>query len=167
MLPTTLVAGTTGTALPRRRGERPRTTTTNPHSQRDQQPSRPWSEEVAAHAASLEGVVLGPSGRAPPGTVGFHLEPDFARGPDRAFLLGREFGHVHPAPDHSLHLTLPPTLRAVAIAAGWAEPHPLAGATSVSADIVMIYAPRDAAELAAVAILVTAAWSYARDLRTQ
>jgi hypothetical protein len=147
-----------GATLPARSGPRPRTTTINPHMQIDQQPARPLTAALVEAVHALPGVVLAPSRRAPPGTIGFHLEPARATGPAEAFLLGTEFAHVHPVPDSSLHLVLPEPLRGQAIAAGWAEPHPLAGYPSVSPGTVMAYAPRDEAELEVVTTLVTAAW---------
>ena len=147
--------------LPARPGPRPRTTPTNPHSQIDQQPPRPVIETLTARLAAMPGVLVGPSERAPLGTVGFHLPRAGARGPEEAFLIAQEFAHVHPDPDGSLHLTLPPGLREAAVAAGWAEPHPLAGRPSVSPQTVMAYAPRNAAETDLVAGLVEAARRYA------
>ena len=73
-----------------------------------------------------------------------------------------EFAHLHAAPDASFHLTLPEPLRQQAIDTGWAEPHPLAGHPTVSPNIVMVYAPRDRAEVETVMSLVTASWAFAR-----
>lgn len=154
--------GHTSADLPTRAGSRPRTTTTNPHTQIDQQPHEPLSETIVSHAAALSDVRLGPSERAPPGAIGFHVAGR-SRGPDRAFMLGDEFAHVHPSPDVSLHMTLPEPVRSEAIAKGWAEPHPMAGAPTVSRDIVMVYAPREESELAVVLGLVTRSWEYAAD----
>lgn len=151
-------------ALARRVGPRPRTTSNNPHSQLDQQPRRDVIEDLIERLGQMRGVLVGGSLRAPPGTIDFHLPAEGARGPLEAFLLGREFAHVHPDPDGSLHLTLPPGLREAAIAAGWAEPHPLAGRPTVSPQIVMVYAPRDAAEVALVTDLVEASRRYAAGL---
>ncbi|EPX63552.1 hypothetical protein D187_005959 [Cystobacter fuscus DSM 2262] len=65
-------------------------------------------------------------------------------------------------PGSALSLPLPEPLRSKAIASGWAEKHPLTGYPSVSRDIVMVYAPRDPAEIEVVTTLVTASWRYAR-----
>lgn len=157
----TMTRGLPAPTLPARPGPRPAVTRANPQTQLDQQPEAPFTAALIAHAAGLPGVHLAPSGRAPRGTIGFHLDPGSARGPDRMFMLGSEFAHVHPGPDHSLHMTLPPAVRAAAIAAGWAAPHPMAGQPTVSADLVMVFAPRDRAELAVVVDLVSAAWDYA------
>ncbi len=109
----------------------------------------------------LPGVEPGPSRRALPGTLGMHLCHAHARGAARAFLIDREVAHVHPGADASLHLSLPEPLRGRAIAAGWALPHPLAGAPTVSPDTVMVYAPRDEQELETVTALAQAAWDNA------
>lgn len=162
--PTAPDAGTSvaDLALPVRQGSRPRTTPTNPHSQLDQMPTPLLSQELAKRIAQLPGIRLGLSGRAPPGTIGFYLKEQDARGPEEAFLLGLEFAHLHPSPDGSLHLPLPEPLRSKAIASGWAEKHPLAGHPTVSRDIVMVYAPRNPAEIEVVLTLVSASWRYAR-----
>ena len=148
--------------LPARAGTRPRTTSSNPHMQLDQQPPRAVVDALLARLRAMPEVEVAPSLRAPPGTIGFHLPRALARGPEDAFLIGREFAHVHPDPDGSLHLILPPGLREAAIGAGWAEPHPLAGYPTISALTVMAYAPRDAAEVGLVAYLVEASRRFAR-----
>lgn len=96
-----------------------------------------------------------------------YLKRDLARGPIDAFMLTTEFAHVHPAPDFSLHLTLPEPLRTEAIAAGWAEPHPLAGYPSISDLVVLLFAPRDVDELGVAKRLVKASWAYAKDGRAE
>jgi hypothetical protein len=151
-------------ALARRAGPRPCTTVANPHSQLDQQPPREVIDDLVVRLQRMDGVLVGGSLRAPPGTIGFHLPLARARGPVEAFLLGREFAHVHPDPDGSLHLTLPSGLREAAILAGWAEPHPLAGRPSVSPQTVMVYAPRDEEEVEVVTALAEASRRYAAGL---
>jgi hypothetical protein len=147
-------------ALAPRIGQKPRTTTTNPHQQYDQF-ATPEALRAALDAVkNLAGVRLGPSQRAPYGTVGLYL--DEGRGPEEAFMLESEFAHFHPIPDGSLHLTLPPGIREDAIATGWAEPHPLAGYPTVSKQLVLIFAPRTHEEAKTVAALVEASWAYAR-----
>jgi hypothetical protein len=77
-------------------------------------------------------------------------------------MIGREFAHLHPAPDHSLHVALPPEIARQAIDAGWAEQHPAAARGLVPEGTVMLYAPRDDAEAEVVARLVSASYDYAR-----
>ena len=79
-------------------------------------------------------------------------------GPDEAYLVpqGREFAHLHPSYDGSLHLTLPPAQAADLVAHGWGVFHPWAG-TRLSAGFVMLFGPRTAQELETVAGVVAAA----------
>ena len=79
-----------------------------------------------------------------------------------AFLVPRagEFAHQHPSYDGSLHLALPPALAADAVAKGWAVAHPLAG-IRLARGMVMIYGPRNEAELATVAGIVETSHAYA------
>lgn len=147
--------------LPERQGPRPETTTTNPHSQLTQQPETVLSDALLERLAELEAVRFGPSNRAPRNTVGLHVEDGPVSGDPDAFMLDREFAHVHPVPDSSLHMVLPEPLRRAALDAGWAEPHPLAGEPTISKDIVLVFAPRDEGELDVVDRLVRAAWGYA------
>ncbi|MGL4404543.1 MAG: luciferase family protein [Notoacmeibacter sp.] len=145
--------------LPKRVGQKPRTTTTNPHQQYDQF-ATPAALQAALDAVKdLAGVRLGNSMRAPYGTIGLFV--DDGKGPSDAFMLGREFAHFHPIPDGSLHLTLPTGIREDAINAGWAEPHPLAGYPTVSKQIVLLFAPRTDEEAKVIASLVKASWAYA------
>ena len=149
--------------LPVRNGDRPRTTPTNPHTQLDQQPSDSrWTEELARRVFDLPGVVEKPSRVSVPGARALVLEPDEPTGPSQAFLIDREFAHLHPAPDHSLHAMLPPELVTEAVAAGWAEPHPVALRGLIPATAVMLYAPRDEAELETIERLVRASHAFAR-----
>ena len=74
-------------------------------------------------------------------------------GPPDAFLVGREFAYLHPAPDRSLHMTLPGGVAKRAVDAGWAQPHPAIGAGQAPATAVMIYAPRTPDEIDVVLAL--------------
>jgi hypothetical protein len=150
-------------ALPTRTGDRPRTTPTNPHTQLDQQPSDlTWVEELAHRVFSLPGVVEEPSGISVPGARALVLAPGEPSGPPEAFLIDREFAHLHPAPDHSLHAMLPIETVTEAVDAGWAEPHPVALRGLIPATAVMLYAPRDEAELDVIESLVRASHAFAR-----
>jgi hypothetical protein len=150
-------------SLPPRTGERPRTTPTNPHTQLDQQPSDlRWVDELARRVFSLPGVVEEPSGISVPGARALVLAPGEPTGPPEAFLISREFAHLHPAPDHSLHAMLPTEAVAEAVDAGWAEPHPAALRGLIAATAVMLYAPRDNAELDVIEGLVRASHAFAR-----
>ena len=149
--------------LPTRAGDRPRTTPTNPHTQLDQQPTDlRWVEELAKRVFALPGVLDEPSRISVPGARALILAPGEPTGPPEAFLIEREFAHLHPAPDHSLHAMLPPELVDEAIEAGWAELHPVALRGLIPRTAVMLYAPRDEAELDVVERLVRASHGFAR-----
>jgi len=149
--------------LPMRAGPRPRTTPTNPHTQLDQQPADPQViEELARRVFALPGVVEAPSRISVPGARALVLAPGEPAGPPQAFLIDREFAHLHPDPDRSLHAMLPIETAAEAVEAGWAEPHPVALRGLIPPTAVMLYAPRDAAELEVVERLVRASHAFAR-----
>jgi len=97
-----------------------------------------------------------------PGARAAWLDRSLAQGPPEAFIIGSEFAHIHPLPDGSLHAALPPALAEEAIAAGWAEIHPVARRGLIPMNIVMLYAPRDAAELNVVLGLLRAGYEHAR-----
>ena len=149
--------------LPRRPGARPATTPTNPHTQLDQQPGDPAIvEELARRLFALPGIVEEPSRISVPGARAATLAPGEPTGPPEAFLIGREFAHLHPSPDHSLHAMLPLDVAAEAVEAGWAEPHPVARMGMIPPTAVMLYAPRDESELAVVEALIRASHGFAR-----
>jgi len=151
------------TPLPRRAGSQPRTTPTNPHTQLDQQATDPWfAEELARRVFELPGVVEEPSRISVPGARALTLAPGEPTGPPEAFLIEREFAHLHPAPDLSLHAMLPLDVVTEAVDAGWAEPHPVARQGLIPATAVMLYAPRDEAELDVIERLVRASHAFAR-----
>jgi hypothetical protein len=149
--------------LPQRAGPRPRTTPTNPHTQLDQQPADlRLTEELARRIFSLPGVLERPSGISVPGARALTLAPEEPTGPPEAFLIDREFAHLHPHPDRSLHAMLPTGLVEQAVEAGWAEPHPVALRGLIPPTAVMLYAPRDDEELDVIEQLVKASHAFAR-----
>jgi hypothetical protein len=149
--------------LPRRPGNRPQTTASNPHTQLDQQPSDPaLVEDLARRLFALPGIIEQPSRISVPGARAATLAQGEPTGPPEAFLIGREFAHLHPAPDHSLHAMLPPDVVAEAVDAGWAEVHPVARMGMIPSTAVMLYAPRDETELAVVETLIRSSHAFAR-----
>jgi hypothetical protein len=144
----------------RRAGARPRTTPTNPHTQLDQTAPLALQEELFARAVALPGVVTGPSLVSVPGARAFHL-PGCQHPAEAGFMIEREFAHLHPASDGSLHMSLPPAIVQAVVDNGWAEYHPLAGKYGLPRNIVMVYGPRDHAELEIVAGLLGASHDHA------
>ena len=145
--------------LPRRSGERPLTSKPTrsdpkPHAQLTDNAPLELQEELVERATGLPGVSLAKSLVSVPGARAFVLAEDLARGGPEAFQAGREFAHIHPPHDGSLHLTLPEPIAAEAREKGWGEPHPVSGT-------MMVYGPRDAEELEAVWRLLAASYSFA------
>jgi phospholipase/carboxylesterase len=148
--------------LPQRRGPRPRTTRSNPHTQLDQNAPEELQRALAARIFALDGVEERPSVISVPGARALWLREECGAGGQDAFLVGREFAHLHPLYDGSLHAALPPEVAASAIEAGWAEPHPLALRGVVPGTIVMLYGPRDLRELEVIGNLVAVSFEFAR-----
>jgi hypothetical protein len=106
-------------------------------------------------------VVWQPSGISVPGAEALCLEEGAGEGPLEAFMIGREFAHLHPDPDQSLHVMVPEALAERLIADGWGELHPVARMGLLPLTAIMVYAPRDEEEVAVVARIVAASHAFA------
>lgn len=147
--------------LTQRPGQRPRTTLTNPHSQLDQHPDTAIIAELTNLCFTLPNVIEKPTAISVPGSRALWLRDGTPIGSRLAFLVGREFAHIHPLPDGSLHLALPQVITQAVIEQGWGEQHPLARSGFIPPTVMMLYAPRDADELAVVFELVQASYHFA------
>jgi phospholipase/carboxylesterase len=149
-----------GGLLPEREGPRPAVSWTIPQQQESDNSPDGLQEALFARMSALPGVESGPSRISVPGARAI-LAPD-ASGPEEAFLVpsAREFAHLHPTHDGSLHLVLPVDLAADAVAKGWAQVHMLAG-IRLSPGFVLVYGPRTEAELDVVAGIVEASHRFA------
>ncbi|QIK75007.1 luciferase family protein [Nocardioides piscis] len=149
-----------GGTLPARTGDRPEVHFRIPQSQLTDTSPPQLQEALFARLSGLDGVDSGPSMISVPGARGL-VAPD-ADGPDDAFLVAevKEFAHLHPEHDGSLHVALPHDLAADAIAKGWAQSHMWAG-VRLSPGFLMVYGPRDEAELDVVAGIVEASHRHA------
>jgi hypothetical protein len=141
--------------LPSRAGPPAETIGPAPHSQVSQQAPHELQRELATRALALPGVHAAESLVSVPGALAFVLDEDNAAGPREAFQAGREFAHLHPPYDGSLHMTLPPGLADEAYAKGWGEPHPYSGTP-------LIFGPRDGDELEVVWTLLHASYTFAK-----
>lgn len=133
--------------FPARPGVRPTTTDVNPHTQLDQNAPIDLQDRLRDHALSLPGVRSGRSNVSVPGAVAFFLDepPRPATVPD---LFNREWGHIHPHYDGSLHLILPTPDAERLIDLGWGEYHNVVKLGMVPPVVIMLYGPRDEDELA-------------------
>lgn len=141
-------------ALPPRPGPPPQVAGPRPHAQVSQQAPPGLQEELAERALALPGVSGAPSLVSVPGARAFVLDEETAAGPPEAFQVGREFAHLHPTHDGSLHMTLPAQVAAEAFELGWGEPHPVSGTP-------LIFGPRDEEELEVVWRLLRASYRFA------
>jgi hypothetical protein len=151
------------TEWPARIGARPVTTGREiPHDQLDQFSPPEIREQLVAEAKALPGVFTGPSQVSEPSSLALRMRD--ASGPEEAFLMPGldEFGHIHRS--GFMHLILPKGLIETLTPLGWIEPHPITRRPDFPDDIVMLYAPRDEAELAVVVAAMTASWERASGL---
>lgn len=86
------------------------------------------------------------------------LDKSQALGPKEAFLGGTEFAHLHDVFDTSLHLCLPIERAREICELGRGEPH---GYAEQGTEI-MVYAPRDEAEIQTVLAIVSESLAFAR-----
>lgn len=98
-----------------------------------------------------------------PGSVAFFLDKP-AGEPLVPDILGGEWGHIHPHYDGSLHMQVPIATASKLIDAGWAEHHTLVGKGILPPIIIMVYGPRDEAELEVVKFAVGQAYVAAGGL---
>ncbi|KGN42311.1 luciferase domain-containing protein [Knoellia aerolata] len=149
-----------GGRLADRRGMRPEVSWRIPQQQLSDTSPVPVQERLFARISGLPDVSSGESRISVPGARGLVLGA--SSGPDEAFLVPevREFAHLHPAHDGSLHLALPPGQAADLVAHGWGTPHPWAG-SRLSLGFTMVFGPRDDDELEVVAGIVAASHAYA------
>lgn len=147
--------------IPERQEVSPETTDTNPHKQLSQNAGRELYEALAEEMFAVPDAVERPSRISVPGARALVLEEGIEAGPRKAFMIGREFCHLHPPDDGSLHMCLPPETADLAQQRGWAELHPVANSGGIPETTVMVYGPRDEEELDVVLSLVRASYRYA------
>ncbi|WP_371677833.1 luciferase family protein [Streptomyces sp. NBC_01276] len=137
-----------------REGVAPRVFGPAPHGQGSQISPIMLQEELWERMRALPYVYMAPTLVSVPHARALFLPEGIGTGPAEAFQGGREWGHIHPHHDGSLHVTLPPETEADVIAAGWGVHHPVQ-------DVTLVYGPRTAAELETVWQIVQASYRYA------
>jgi len=130
--------------LPPRKGERPITRKGTPHQQLNQNPDIRIYKKLYEILFNIPEIIKMDSLISVPGATALWLNSDVPNIED-AFIVGKEFAHLHPPYDGSLHIAAPPNWVDEIINKGWGEKHPLAGEFINNA--LMIYAPRDEEEI--------------------
>ncbi|MEM9051751.1 MAG: hypothetical protein AAGC47_06835 [Bacteroidota bacterium] len=149
--------------LPKRVGEKPQTTNTNPHTQLDQQPEDlVYINALSDWAFKLNHIERQPSRISVPGAVAMCMEHDHTCKSCNAFMVGTEFAHFHPDPDYSLHLGLTEEDAEIFIEKGWGEWHPMIKRGILPPNIIMLYAPRNEEELEVSKFILGRSYAYAK-----
>ena len=128
-----------------------------PHAQIGVVPDPGVERELYRRTYALPGIESRPSVISVPGARALWLADDVPIARPDVVLRGREFAHIHP--DASLHVVLPAERAAEVIGAGWAERHPIAEQVGIPG-IVLVYTPRDAAELDVVMELIEDSYTF-------
>jgi len=112
-------------------------------------------------ACTLPGVIVRPSMISVKGARALWLPPALALGPPGAFMIGEEFAHLHPPYDGSLHMRLPFDEIEEVLTKEWGELHPSAPRGFAPGKTVMVFGPRDEAELDVVWQILQASYAFA------
>ena len=148
----------------RRAGIRPRTSLSLPHLQLDQWPPAAFCKELIERSLRIPDVHSKQSRMAAPTSLALCLPDSVAIGPREAFIDDHEFCFLHSLPEGNIHLTLPESVRELALRLGWAEQHPAARAGLMPPTLVMLYAPRHRGELEVALDLIQISCRFAKGL---
>ncbi len=152
---------TTTLSLPVRNGEKPETTSRLPHSQLTQHGPDEVIDRLHAWCFTLPSVANEPSGISVPGARALVMH-DGVDCNHEAFMIGREFAHIHPHPDNgSMHVKLPAEDAEEVTRKGWGEDHYLVTQGHFRKGLVMIFSPRDDQELEVVKLIVKKSYEFA------
>ncbi|MEM7441475.1 MAG: hypothetical protein AAGA28_01445 [Pseudomonadota bacterium] len=146
-----------------RPGAAPQTLGRLPHSQLTQHGPDEIVEQLHSWCFALPHVANQDSGISVPGSRALVLKPGVAGNPN-AFMVGREFAHIHPKPDNgSMHLMLPVADVEEIKRTGWGEDHYLVTQGQWPPGLVMIFSPRDEEELTVITKIVARSYEFATD----
>lgn len=141
-------------ALPQRPGPAPEVVGPAPHAQRSQIPPVMLQEELWSRMRALPYTYMAPTLVSVTHARALHLPENVGSAPPNRFQGGREFTHLHPHHDGSLHLSLPNWARDAATRSGWGVPHPVQNS-------FLVFGPRDRVELEVVWHLVQVSYLWA------
>jgi Family of unknown function (DUF5519) len=140
--------------LPERSGSPPKIMGPAPHGQISQIAPIMQQEQLWERMRALPFVYMAPTLVSVSHARSVFLPEGIGSGAGSAFQAGREFAHIHPHQDGSLHLTLPERYKDSIEASAWGVRHP-------QQNSILVYGPRDAAELEIVWGLVKLSYRYA------
>ena len=147
--------------LPQRSGPKPDTTSNIPHSQLNQHGSDDVVQKLHDWCFSLPDVNNEHSAISVPGARALVM-CDGVDCNQAAFMIGREFAHIHPHPDSgSMHVQLSAEDAMEVIETGWGEDHFLVTLGRLPKGLIMVFSPRNDAELEAVKTIVNRSYDYA------
>ena len=151
--------------LPARQGPAPKTLGQLPHSQLNQHGPDEIVDALHTWCFALPSINNEASGISVPGSRALILRGGVP-GNQAAFMIGREFAHIHPKPDHgSMHLVLPVDDVAEIKKTGWGEDHYLVTQGQWPVGLVMIFSPRDKDELSVVKQIVGRSYEFATNVQ--
>lgn len=140
-------------ALPRRQGSLPEVIGPAPHGQRSQIAPVMVQEELWFRMRALPFTYMAPTLVSVSHARALHLAEGFGSAPPERFQRGREFAHLHPHHDGSLHLSVPGSVMKEVEDARWGLPHPVQ-------DALLVFGPRDRQELEVVWDLVQLSYEW-------
>ena len=151
--------------LVQRPGPKPETTSRLPHSQLTQHGPDEIIDKLHQWCFSIPDVNNEPSGISVPGARALVMHHG-AQCNHAAFMVGREFAHIHPHPDNgSMHVKLPADQASYVVEKGWGEDHYLVSAGQYPKGLIMVFSPRDEDELDAVKEIVGQSYEFATGKR--
>ena len=147
--------------LPQRDGLPPETTNKLPHSQVTQHGPDDVIQKLHDWCFALPSVANEHSGISVPGARALVLHEGTECNHD-AFIVGREFAHIHPHPDNgSMHVKFSAEDAKTVVDAGWGEDHYLVTQGHYPAGLIMVFSPRNDTELNVVKQIVAKSYTFA------
>ncbi|NOH79862.1 hypothetical protein F0231_08890 [Vibrio sp. RE86] len=147
--------------LPQRSGEKPMTTQHIPHSQLNQHGPDDVVEKLHDFCFSLSNVLNEASGISVPGARALVMHSN-SECNHEAFMIGREFAHIHPHPDSgSMHLKLNIEDANEVIEKGWGENHFLVTKGILAPGLIMVFSPRSEEELETIKSIIQSSYEFA------
>ncbi|MEM6277866.1 MAG: hypothetical protein AAF733_00205 [Verrucomicrobiota bacterium] len=151
--------------LPHRKGPSPETTARLPHSQLSQHGPDEIIEKLHRFCFALPNVKNEASLISVPGSRALVLT-EGCRCHEGAFMVGREFAHIHPKPDNgSMHLMLEAEDAATVVEKGWGEDHYFVTQGQFPYGLLLVFSPRNDEELEVILLIVKRSYEYACEAR--